>query len=349
MRSTPTSRGPRHTRGSSSGPSNGKPAVRDGSLLLRGRDLDRGRASSWRRTPPRSRRRRSSSSATFIASRRGASRRQRFLLGGVSLALAVSIALGVVAVLQRNTANERARIARSQTFAAEATQALATAPVTALADGVKAVETSGTPEAEVALRRAILANTIDYAIPGASRGTGSGAPLPPQAEPNEGLAFSREGKLLLGLTSGSKLAVWRSSDGRRVTTIAKASHALFGRGDRILSTDGRTIRFGRAGRPPTVTRVVPSGGHAVAVGFAGSAPLALVAGHRAAKVVKVMTGSAIALRAPTVTVAAGVFSDHGRRVLTQNTDLSQARVWNAVTGRLIATMPDDCRPRDARY
>lgn len=313
----------------------------DGSLLLRGRDLTEGEqqlaANAAKQPTPTELQQR-----YVHASRRGASRRQRFLLGGVSLALAVSIALGIVAVLQRNTANERARIARSQTFAAEATQALATAPVTALADGVKAVETSGTPEAEVALRRAILANTIDYAIPGASRGTRSGAPLPPQAEPNEGLAFSREGKLLLGLTSGSKLAVWRSSDGRRVTTIAKASHALFGRGDRILSTDGRTIRFGRAGQPPTVTRVVPSGGHAVAVGFAGSAPVALVAGHRAAKVVKVMSGSAIALRAPTVTVAAGVFSDHGRRVLTQNTDLSQVRVWNAVTGRLIATIPDDC-------
>jgi WD40 repeat protein len=271
-----------------------------------------------------------------------AARRQRFLLGGVSLALAVSIALGVVAVLQRNTANERARVARSQALAAQATQALSSAPVTALADAVKAAETKATPEAEVALRRAILANPVDYVIPGAVRSMRSGVPRPPQEQPNEGLTFSRDGKLLLGLPSGSKLAVWRSSDGRRVATIAKADHALFGRGDHILSTDGKTIRFGRIGRPPAVTRAVRSGSHAVALGFAENAPLALLAGHRAAQVVQVASGSVVALRAPTVAVADAAFSGDGRRVLTENPAFSQVRVWNAVTGRLITTLPDGC-------
>ena len=84
---------------------------------------------------------------TCIASRRGAARRQRSLLGGVTLALVVSVALGVVALLQRNTANDRARVARSQAFAAAGVEAVSLRPATALADAVKAIETSATPEA----------------------------------------------------------------------------------------------------------------------------------------------------------------------------------------------------------
>jgi hypothetical protein len=50
----------------------------------------------------------------LLASRRASTTRQRVILGSVSVALAVSVSLGVVALLQRNSANERARIAQSQ-------------------------------------------------------------------------------------------------------------------------------------------------------------------------------------------------------------------------------------------
>ena len=137
---------------------------KDNSLLLRGRDLaqaERDLAANAAKEPTPT----ELQQRYVLASRRAASRRQRALLGGVLAALAVSVALGVVALLQRNTANDRARVARSQALAARAEGALATEPVTALADSVEAVETSPTSEARAALRRSILANPIEYVIP----------------------------------------------------------------------------------------------------------------------------------------------------------------------------------------
>src|SRR5262249_55137088 len=102
-------------------------------------------------------------------SRRSASRRQRSLLGGVTVALALSLALGVIALLQWRTANDRARTAESKTLALQSADALETAPRTALARAVQAYERSPTQEARVALRRALLANPIEWAIPAGGR------------------------------------------------------------------------------------------------------------------------------------------------------------------------------------
>ena len=100
---------------------------KDNSLLLRGRDLaqaeqDLAANAAKEPTPTELQQR------YVLASRRAASRRQRALLGGVTLALAVSVALGVVALLQRNTA-ERPRAHRTLASARrQAEGALATSP-----------------------------------------------------------------------------------------------------------------------------------------------------------------------------------------------------------------------------
>ena len=180
-------------------------ARRDSSLLLRGRDLENAQSSSSPRTRARSRCRRSSSGEYLLASRRASTRRQRVILGSVSLALVVSVSLGIVALLQRNLANERAQIARSQAFAAQAVAALDSAPAAALDDAVDAMETHRTPEARVALRRAILANPVAYAI-GSDSEPDTGARL-------DALAFSDDGRLLTGLTPDDVLHVWRSTHG----------------------------------------------------------------------------------------------------------------------------------------
>src|SRR5207244_5725552 len=72
------------------------------SLLLRGRDLEdaaqRLAASVGKDPAPTELQQR-----YVLASRRAAAKRQRIVLGGISTALAVSVALGVVALLQRHT------------------------------------------------------------------------------------------------------------------------------------------------------------------------------------------------------------------------------------------------------
>lgn len=109
---------------------------RDGSLLLRGRDLEDAvqqlaAAGGKEPTPTELQK------EYVLASRRAGKRRQRIVLGSVSLALVVSIALGIMALLQRNTANERARQARSQALAAEAVERLGRDPPSALARASK--------------------------------------------------------------------------------------------------------------------------------------------------------------------------------------------------------------------
>src|SRR5262249_40548763 len=134
---------------------------KDSSLLLRGRDLDEA-AEQLAANAGKEPRPTELQSHYVLASRKASSRRQRTLLGGVRVALAVSIGLAVVALLARNTANDRADVARSQALAAQADQALAGDPKGALSNAIRAVEKHETAEASDALRRAIVADTVDY-------------------------------------------------------------------------------------------------------------------------------------------------------------------------------------------
>ena len=212
---------------------------KDNSLLLRGRDLAQAEgdlaANAGKEPTPTELQQR-----YVLASRRAASRRQRTLLGGVLAALAVSVALGVVALLQRNTANDRARIARSQALAARAEGALSTEPVTALAESVEAVETSPTAEAGAALRRSILANPIEYVIPAGrdDRRVASQA-----GDVWRGaLGFSADGKLLAARTPAGSLRTWRSADGRPAArTIPRSAAPRVSDPVSAVSTDGRHV------------------------------------------------------------------------------------------------------------
>jgi WD40 repeat protein len=322
---------------------------RDHSVLLRGRDLVKAEqelATNAAKEP-----RPTQLQQRYVhASRRAASRRQQLLLGSVSLALAVSVALGVIALLQRDTANERARVARSEAFAAQAMQELSTAPVTALADSVKAVETSPTAQAELALRRAILSNPIDYVISStkkAANAAWAGEARRNFGPPDEALAFNGDGEVLLGLAPDGTLHVWRSANGRRVATIARANRASFGPGGSLLSTDGSAVRFTRAagsrfardaGSQSETRHLLPRE-RALAIAFSGDVPLALIARRGQAGVLNVLTGTVVALQATHIAAADGLFSGDGNRVLTQNAQFSKIRVWDTRTGRLLATLP----------
>ena len=97
----------------------------DRSLLARGSDLDQAEAflggGGGKEPQPTELQGR-----YVLASRRAATRRQRQLVTGVSMALVVSLVLGVLALLQRNTAVEQRHEAESQRHEAETERAAAT-------------------------------------------------------------------------------------------------------------------------------------------------------------------------------------------------------------------------------
>jgi WD40 repeat protein len=131
---------------------------RDRSLLLRGRDL----ADAERRLPQAGKEPAPTAlQAEYVfASRRAAGARQRAVLGGVLLALAVAVSLAVVALLQRNHAVEQAHVAQSRELAASAAAQLGVDPQLALLLAVDAVGRKRTPEAVRVLRDSLVASKV---------------------------------------------------------------------------------------------------------------------------------------------------------------------------------------------
>ena len=130
---------------------------RDPSFLLRGSDLTE--AERWLSEQAAHKEPRPTPLQTeyLLASRKAATRRQRITIGAVGLALAVSVILGLVAVLQRNEAVRQAQLAKSRELAATSDAAVRTDPWEALELATEAAETSTTPEATGALRGALEA------------------------------------------------------------------------------------------------------------------------------------------------------------------------------------------------
>ncbi|MGE5688931.1 MAG: TIR domain-containing protein [Pseudomonadota bacterium] len=307
---------------------------RDGSLLLRGRDLEEAvqqlAGNAGKEPVPTELQK-----EYVLESRRAGKRRQRIVLGSVSLALVVSVALGIVALLQRNTANERARQARSQALAAEAVERLERDPPAALARALQAFDTQRTPEARTALRRAILANPVDYAIPARS--------VPPSGSAGargDALAFGGDGTVLGGLTPDRRLHLWRTETGRRRLADVAGTTA-FAAGDRFLLAGGsRDLRLLDLRSPDetVVRRPLRSGARVVGVAVSARGPLAVVARGGAAWVVHPASGRQIPLRGRRLRVGRALFSGDGARVLTLAEE-GRARLWSALDGRLVATLP----------
>ena len=305
-------------------------ARRDSSLLLRGRDLESAlqqiAANAGKEPVPTELQR-----EYLFASRKASTRRQRVILGSILLALVVSVSLGIVALLQRNLANEKARIARSQAFAAQAVGALDSAPAAALADAISAMETHRTPEARVALRRAILANPVAYAI-GSEAKARKGASL-------DALAFSDDGRLLTGLAPDGVLHVWRSSTGSEAAAPTRAT--TFAQHGRLLvaarSREARVLDL----RTGTVlhTLRVPRGQRVIEVGFSRRVPRAAVAvRHTIVLEELAAAGHPLTLELRPRPGTRVLFSPEGDRVVTFS-EGTRARVWDARSGRLLARLP----------
>ncbi|MEA2496437.1 MAG: hypothetical protein QOJ29_4348 [Thermoleophilaceae bacterium] len=106
-------------------------------------------------------------------SRAAASRRLRRLAGAMAVGLAVSIALAIVALTQRNTARHQTKVARHQSAVAQSRELaavsenqLATDPALSLLLGIEAVKSQPTPRAMLALREALDTSTLRKIIHG---------------------------------------------------------------------------------------------------------------------------------------------------------------------------------------
>ena len=156
-------------------------------------------------------------------------RRTIRLATGAAISLAVllvaAVAAAVVALNQRNTAREQARIAQSRQLAASASELLRSQPDLALALAIRAVETEPTTAAGTVLRQATL--------------EAPAAVLLRNSDDAEVAAFSADGRVATGHADG-RIRIWRSSDGG-LLRIIRASRP--GRAINVIefSPDGRRL------------------------------------------------------------------------------------------------------------
>ncbi len=127
---------------------------RNASFLMRGSDLqsaERELATGAAKDPQPT----ELHSAYVLESRRAATRRQRLLLGGVSIALAVAIGLGILSLLQRNDARRATRAATSVALASASKDRANTHPDEALLLALAAYESSPSAQARGAAVNAL--------------------------------------------------------------------------------------------------------------------------------------------------------------------------------------------------
>lgn len=184
----------------------------DRSLLARGSDLEAaerfisgGSAREPRPTELQGR--------YVLESRRAASRRQRQLVGGVSVALVVSLVLGVLALLQRNTAveqrheaEEQRADATSRALAANAFLTLPRDPELSVLLGLQAAAASPTEEAEEALRSGILSDRVRMRLTEASEVTSA--------------VYSPDGRQIVTTSAAGSAALWDAATGQQLATLS---------------------------------------------------------------------------------------------------------------------------------
>jgi WD40 repeat protein len=155
-------------------------------------------------------------------------RRTRQLIGGavglLGLLTLVAVTAAIYALVQRNRAEERARIANSRLLAARAVDLLDVDPEQSLALAVRAAQTHGTSESVDALRAALNRSRLRRVLY-------AGAPA-------FDAAVNPRVHLLAAGLAGGRVRVWSARTGAPVTTLRLGATPIT---SVSFSRDGRTV------------------------------------------------------------------------------------------------------------
>jgi WD40 repeat protein len=234
----------------------------------------------------------------ILASRAAATRRQRITMGSVIVALAVTTALTIFALLQRGQAITQRDQAQSRELAALSAAQLESDPEQSLRLALRSAETARTSQTEAALQEALSESHVRLALQTPPAGSRS---------PILDSDVTPDGRLAVTGHSDGLARVWDLRSGRRLATLR-------GHGGPVssvdISPDGDLV--------VTASRVISS--------FKGDGTARvwdLPSGRLVAKLVNDSDG-----------LAGAVFSPDGRRVLTltEVDAFDPAEIWDARSG-----------------
>ena len=315
-------------------------ADRDSSFALRGRDLnaaERWLSESDEHKDPQPTR---LHSEYVVASRHLATRAQRVRTAVLGVGLVIAVGLAILALVQRNRAEDEADVARSRELAATALLAQSTDPERGLALAVEAGRVADTAEADRALRRALESNYPRRIIEAESGALND-------------VSFDRTGRRLATAGDSGVVQVFESRTGRELQAIrtggGRALSAQFSpKGDLIATATGRgNVELWHASDAARVRAFEGHRGQVPRLAFSPDGALIATAGSDGtARVWDVQTGRQVARFdghvGPFVNSVA--FSPDGRLVVSAGAD-ETARVWEADSGeqRLKLSPPADVR------
>jgi WD40 repeat protein/DNA-binding SARP family transcriptional activator len=145
-------------------------------------------------------------------------RRLRILLAGVAVLLAVAVAAGIVAFVQRQDARNTARAAKSRALAGESEAQLGVDPERSILLAAAAVRDTPTPEALFALRRALDASPL-------RRRLASGGPWQGILGGEQFVSYSRDGRQIAEGSMTGAIRIFDAASGRLVRRIRIAGVA----------------------------------------------------------------------------------------------------------------------------
>ena len=306
---------------------------REGSYLLRGRDLDEAERLIAAETPDREPRPTPLQREYVHAGRVAATRRQRILLGASLLAVVVALGLALLALLQRNEARREGRIALSRQLAAQSAAARDVDPQESLALAARAATISPTDEAQDALRQSLRASLGRAVVPVSTARVWN-------------VDFGTEPSTFVTASQDGVARVWEGGrETRSLRSGAPLFDARFGPDRLIITAGDRGAQLWRAGS----TRPFASfGANANAAELSPDGRLVATAGDGGLQLWIVATHRPLGPRV-TGQFSAVDFDARGRRLAAASG--STATVWALPGRRRIAVLrhPRDVHVRDIAF